>query len=348
MILGRLSNKVQHTVRQLNNQIFPGALILMYHRVAEVDSDPWSLCVTPKHFAEHLEVLRQYGYPLHLQQLIKKIGDRQLVHRSIVVTFDDGYADNFYNAKPLLEKYDIPATVFVTTGGIDQEHEFWWDELERLFLQPGTLPNLLQLNINGKTYEWELGEAVHYSEADRQRDRHWRIDREPGEDPTLRHTLYRLLYQMLQFLPISERSKLLDELGIWANAEPVGRSTHRSLFNKEMLALEEGGLIEVGAHTVTHPFLSKLPIASQRDEIQQSKDYLEETLGHPVTSFSYPNGSYITETISIVQEAGFTCACSSIVGRVQRHSNCFLLPRVVVENWDGETFARWLSRCFQV
>lgn len=346
MILGKLSNKVRHTVGQLKNKIFPGALILMYHRVAEADSDPWSLCVSPKNFAEHLEVIQQYGYPLHLQQLTTRLSDRQYINRSIVVTFDDGYADNFYNAKPLLEKYDIPATVFVTTGGIDQKREFWWDELDRLLLQTGTLPDLLQLNINGRTYRWELGTATYYGEADRQRDRHWRMDRKPKDDPTPRHTLYRSLYQLLQFLPVHERSKLLDELSILANAEPVGRLTHRSLSQEEMVALESGGLIEIGAHTLTHPFLSQLPIVSQRDEIQQSKGYLEEILGHLVMSFSYPNGSYATQTTSIVQEAGFTCACSSIFGKVQQHSNCFLLPRVVVEDWDGETFAHWLSRYF--
>ncbi|QHG19852.1 polysaccharide deacetylase family protein [Nostoc sp. ATCC 53789] len=346
MILGKLNNKVRYTVQQLKNKIFPGALILMYHRVAEADSDPWSLCVTPKHFAEHLEVLRQYGYPLHLQQLTKRLSDRQYINRSIVVTFDDGYADNFYHAKPLLEKYDIPATVFVTTGGIDQKREFWWDELEQLLLQPDILPDLLRLNIHGKTYQWKLGEATHYSEADHQRDRHCRMGRKLRQYPTLRHTLYRSLYQLLQFLPIYERNKLLDELAIWANAEPVGRSTHRSLSKEEMLALESGGLIEIGAHTVTHPFLSQLPIASQQDEIQHSKDYLEKILGHVITSFSYPHGSYTNETTSIVQETGFTCACSSIVGKVQQNSSFFLLPRVVVEDWDGETFAHWLSRFF--
>ncbi|AKG20958.1 polysaccharide deacetylase family protein [Calothrix sp. 336/3] len=344
--MGIITNKVRHTFQQLKNQIFPGALILMYHRVAEVDSDPWSLCVTPKHFAEHLEVLRQYGNPIHLQELTKNLGNRQPVHRSIVVTFDDGYADNFYNAKPLLEKYDIPATVFVTTGGIDQKQEFWWDELDRLLLQPGTLPDSLQLNINGRTYQWELGSAAHYSEADRQRDHHWRM--ETGENPTPRNTLYRSLYQQLQFLPMHERENLLDKIRVWANAEPVGRSTHRSLSNEEMLALESGGMIEIGAHTVTHPFLAQLPIASQRDEIQQSKDYLEKILGHPITSFSYPNGSYVTDTIPLVEEAGFNCACCSVANRVQPNSNSFLLPRVVVEDWDGETFTRWLIRCFQL
>lgn len=343
MILGRLGNKIRHTARRLKKKMFPGALILMYHRVSEADSDPWSLCVTPQHFAEHLEVLRKYSSPLHLQQLTKKLDLRQSLHRSIVITFDDGYADNLYKAKPLLEKYDIPATVFVTTGGIDQKHEFWWDEIDRLLLQPGTLPNLLELNINNKNYKWELGASADYTEADSQHNRYWNALGE--ETPSLRHDLYRSLYQLLRCLSPEEREEVLQQIRVWANAEPIGRSSHRSLSHEEVLTLSNGGLIEVGAHTVTHPFLSKLPIASQQYEIEESKNRLEKILGYPVTSFSYPNGDYTTETISIVQNAGFNCACSSIADRVQLKSNPFLLPRVVVEDWDGETFARWLSTC---
>ena len=314
-MLRKFRNRAGDKISRLKNKIFPGALILMYHRVAETDSDPWSLSVTPQHFAEQLAVLREYGNPLHLQELTTKISDRQSVNRSIVVTFDDGYADNLHHAKSLLEKYDIPATVFVTTGGINQQNEFWWDELDRLLLQPGRLPELLQLKIDNKDYQWELGKATNYSVTEAQRDRHWCIARE--EDPSPRHTLYRSLYQKLQFLPLSERSKLLHTIVIWANAEPVGRSSHRSLTPEELLALESGGLIEIGAHTVSHPFLAKLPIAEQREEIQQSKNYLEKVLSHPVTSFSYPNGSYAPETTSIVREAGFNCACCSVAERVQ-------------------------------
>ncbi|NEO95507.1 MAG: polysaccharide deacetylase family protein [Moorea sp. SIO3G5] len=342
MSIGKVRSKLEQTAWRLKNKILPGVLILMYHRVAEVDSDPWSLCVTPEHFAEHLEVLRKHRYPLSLQQLTQTIRVRQPIKRSVVITFDDGYADNFYNAKPLLKRYDIPATVFVTTGGIGHSREFWWDELDRLLLQPGILPEILQLTINASTYTWELGKAAYYSQADYQFYRHWSAS--GIEDPTLRHTLYRSLYELLYPLSTHKREQVLEAIRVWANAEPIGRSTHRSMSREELLALEEGGLIEVGAHTVTHPFLSKLPVASQQDEIQQSKHYLEEILGHPVTSFSYPHGDYTADTISIIQEAGFTCACCSVVDRVQEDSNSFLLPRVEVQDWDGKTFARWLSR----
>ena len=70
--------RLRRVVRRFRNTIVPGALILFYHRVAEVDCDPWSLCVTPQHFAEHLEVLRQYRYPMRLQQLNQALRARKL------------------------------------------------------------------------------------------------------------------------------------------------------------------------------------------------------------------------------------------------------------------------------
>jgi peptidoglycan/xylan/chitin deacetylase (PgdA/CDA1 family) len=76
----------------------------------------------------------------------------------VAVTFDDGYADNLLNGKPLLECYDVPVTVFVTSGYVGAGREFWADELERLFLQPGTLRQELCLAIKGRTHQWDLGE----------------------------------------------------------------------------------------------------------------------------------------------------------------------------------------------
>ena len=113
-------------------------LVLVYHRVAKPRSDPWSLAVTPERFAEHLEVLRRHAVPLRLQQLSRALAKgATLPGRAVVVTFDDGYADNLHNAKPLLERHDVPATIFLPSGFIGSEDGFWWDELDRLLSTPG-------------------------------------------------------------------------------------------------------------------------------------------------------------------------------------------------------------------
>jgi peptidoglycan/xylan/chitin deacetylase (PgdA/CDA1 family) len=335
---------LRRATQWVRNSFVRGALILLYHRVAELPSDPQLLCVTPQHFAEHLEILRKYGQPMRLPQLAQSIRNADLPQRAVVITFDDGYYDNLYNAKPLLERYDIPATAFVATGYIGHAREFWWDELDRLLLQPRTLPETLRLSINGNPYQFELSEAAHYNEAVYGRHRSWNVLHK--HDPTPRQRLYRLLHPLLRSLPEAERWRVRDALVAWASAEPIGRSTHRALSADEVICLAEGGLIEVGAHTVTHPMLSSLPATGQRAEIQGSKAYLEEILGRPVTSFAYPYGArsdYTAQTVTIVREAGFARACSRFTDVVWRGSDHYQLPRIVVQDWPGEEFARRLK-----
>jgi peptidoglycan/xylan/chitin deacetylase (PgdA/CDA1 family) len=319
-------------------------VILLYHRVFEALSDPQLLCVSPKHFDQHLEYLKQHYQVVNLHELVSSMREGKLPKRAVVVTLDDGYADNLYHAKPLLEHHDIPATVFLISGYIGQEREFWWDELDGLLLQAGTLPETLRLTVNGSVYQWELGRAAHYSKEDFEQHRHWSVLEK--DDPSPRQHLYRALCELLCPLPKEERDKILDELLTWASSTSMSRPAHHSLSPDEVLHLVEGGLVEVGAHTVTHPLLARLRAATQRDEIQGSKTHLEEILGRSVNSFSYPYGSrsaYTAETVTIVREAGFTCACSNFADAVWQGSDSFQLPRVLVRDWDGEEFAHRLE-----
>lgn len=331
--------RLQQAAHSLRKRFQARTLILHYHRVIELASDPYLLCVTPQHFAEHLEILQKRGHQIRLQQLSQALCDGNLPRRAIVVTFDDGYADSLFIAKPLLGRYGIPATVFITSGYIGHKREFWWDELDRLLLQPGRLPQTLRLRVNGNPYQWELGEATDYSQGDSRRYRCWNYGQQ--NDPTPHHRLFRSLYQLLHPLPKDERSKVLDELQAWVGVEPTVRSTHRTLSSDEVVRLADGELVEVGAHTVTHPILSVLPVGAQRNEIRQSKVALEGILGRQVNSFAYPHGSpshYTVETVSIVRDAGFACACSSLPGIVRRGTDRFQLPRLLVRDWDGEAF----------
>jgi peptidoglycan/xylan/chitin deacetylase (PgdA/CDA1 family) len=152
---------------------------------------------------------------------------------------------------------------------------------------------------------------------------------------------------LLRRLPADEQRKVLEDLRTWALAKPRGRSEYRPLAVQEILTLAKGGLVEIGSHTTTHPVLSARSAATQREEIQQSKTYLEQVLGSPVTSFAYPYGgkfAYTAETVALVREAGFACACSDSAGVVRRAADPFRLPRLHVQDWDGEKFSQVLSR----
>jgi peptidoglycan/xylan/chitin deacetylase (PgdA/CDA1 family) len=300
------------------------------------------MCVTPQHFAEHLEVLQRETAPVSLKKLVQAYKEGNIPARAVAVTFDDGYADNLYGAKPLLERYNIPATVFVANGYIGHEREFWWDELERILLQPGPLPERLTLTINGKTHQWELGDTGDDGKHQNHRDCGV-IDDGPA-NRIQRGSLYFSVHRLLQPLSDAQRNKVIDDLLVWAGTKPVRRPTHRTLSFEELHALKQGELIEIGSHTVTHPFLSVLPESVQQNEVWRSKSLLEESIGQPVRSFAYPYGNYTKETVAIVREAGFDCACSTIVDSVWRGSDLFQLPRMTVENWNGEEFAKRLSR----
>lgn len=320
--LGRIRN----IGAKWRNRLSPGALILLYHRVAELDSDPQQLQVSPSHFAEHLRILKEVATPVSLQELIGSLRSRKVPSRSVVVTFDDGAADNLLAAKPILEEEDIPATIFIATGYMKTGREYWWDEVERLALHPGELPAKLSLTVNGKLQEWDLSAK------------------------TPRNQLYHDLIDLMYPLGPEERFQQLDYLKHWAGDTRLNRDSHRPLTIEEVKQLAHGGHIEIGAHTVSHSMLSALPASDQRREIQQSKADLEEILGCPVRSFAYPFGTlsdYTSETVGLVKQLGFDCACSNFKAVVQPGADLFQLPRLIVRDWTADEFAKRVTDWFR-
>jgi peptidoglycan/xylan/chitin deacetylase (PgdA/CDA1 family) len=320
------------------------AVVLMYHRVAEPLSDPWSLSVTPGHFAEHLQVLKKLTRAFRLRELSQRLEEGRIPRWSVAVTFDDGYCDNFQSALPLLERSGVPATVFLATGYLGSHREYWWDELDHLFLQTGQLPSTLRLMLNGTPAEWDLGPAALYQDAEFQRHRVWKAEQTP---PTVRQELYRSIWQSLQRMEEGDREKVLTELFQWAGTTLKARPGYRPMTVEEAAALGKSGLVELGAHTTTHPVLSTLPAARQRDEIERSKARVQEITGAGVTSFAYPYGDFNEESVSIVRENGFTGACSTVPGVVRKESDPLRLPRVHVGDWGGDEFERHLSEWFE-
>lgn len=312
------------------------AIILMYHRIAEADLDPWGLNVSPRHFAEHLEVISQQASVLSLNALLDALDTDALPHRGVVITFDDGYADNLHAAKPLLERHSMPATVFVVAGMIGSTKDFWWDELQQLiFMYEGQSLNV-DLTIGSERIVSSLpGTRPELDKA-------WRFHDQP---PSGRHSFYKMLWEEIQ--PLTERNRretlanLRRQLG-GAQPEPTG---HRIMTEDELLSLADGGLVEIGAHTMTHPVLSQIRPAAQAAEITKSKARLEEILATPVTNFAYPHGGpddYTPATVSAVRNAGLRSACTTTESWPLPTTDRYHLPRVYAPDLDGGAFERLL------
>jgi peptidoglycan/xylan/chitin deacetylase (PgdA/CDA1 family) len=322
------------------------ALILMYHRVNEISPDPWDLCVSPKHFAEHLEVLKTQTHPVSFTGLLESFYKGKVRDRSVVVTFDDGYADNFLQANPLLERHRIPAIFFLVSSLIGSASEFWWDELDHILFQPCALPEKLRLEIDGRIREWDLGPASRWNPADAVRHCDWKYYRPL---PSRRHQVFCDIKDLLKRLPNSHRKNLIDAIREWAGVRAEVRPNYRALSPREVIKLASRGLNEIGSHTATHPVLSALPVDAQREEIARGKSELETLLNRSVRNFAYPYGDPSVSAVEIecaLRETGFRSACSTSEGVVHKHSNLFHLPRYMVLNWDGKTFYRQLSCWF--
>ena len=295
-------------------------LVLLYHRIARVNPDPWSLCVTPEHFADHLDILRAFRR-VRLDQLGGS--DWRTGHRglSVAITFDDGYADNLHEAARLLMRSDTPATFFLTTGYMGETREFWWDELERIVFGHAR-------DRNRAPFQFSAGSLS--------------ILCDPNAPP---HLIYFDIYEKLQPLQHDLRRHILDQFLEWAGLTARGRESHRSMTAEEIVRLHSLGSFEIGAHTVTHPVLSAQSLDSQHKELAASKTWLEDLIGKPVTSFSYPYGGsnhYTPQTVRAVSDTGFARACSTCCRPVNRTDGTYELPRFNVTDMDGEQFERFL------
>lgn len=344
LLLGPLQRAKRH-VRRWQTSFRRRGLILVYHRIATLDSDPWGTSVREHHFRAQLQVIREQADPIPLEILASAGSDDDLPPRPVSVTFDDGYLDNLQTAAPLLARFKVPATMFLTTGYFSAKREYWWDELDRLILGPGSRPELLQVKHRGRAYSWNAGTGQTSSATECERP--WRAWETPSEP---RQALYQSVYDLLAPLSLEEKHSVLNQIRDWAGINVEVRSNYRTLSESEARELAKQPGIEIGAHTVSHPVLSSLPRAEQQREIELSKSRLESLVGRPVTSFAYPYGKrfhYSNATTALVKECGFACGCSNFWGVVTTRTSRFELPRIQALDWGAEKFSKELNEWFR-
>jgi peptidoglycan/xylan/chitin deacetylase (PgdA/CDA1 family) len=277
---------------------------------------------------------------MHVRELAECIAEGIIPPRSVAITFDDGYRDNLEYGHPILTQFETPATIFVTANHVGAKEEFWWDALDRIFLQAGELPRTLELSLGDEMRHWDLGSYTHFSAAEAERCHDW----EPHKPaPTVRHAMYAAIWKDLFKATREERARLTRYLIDWAGQPRMARSTHRTVDESELRKLAADKLIEIGAHTLTHPSLARLSLSEQLEELQHSKARLEMILRQPITGSSYPHGGLTQDTPRLAREAGYLYSCGSNPGVVRAAANPFKIPRMVVGGWTATEFKNFLS-----
>jgi len=331
-----LLNKIKDLVRPE-----APAIVLMYHRIAEPESDVWELAVSPARFEQHLKVLKKIGNILSLQQLSHNINSNR--HKNnIAITFDDGYIDNFTNAKPLLEKYKIPATFFITTGQIESEKEFWWDELELIFLFTPHLPSTFSLTINNTLIASELKDEIDMSEDCRRKHRMWKACTEAP--PTLRAKLFYSVWEQIKPLLSVEQDKYLKMIRNWAGLPMQVRTDYKTMSVPQLKQLATNDLFTIGAHTLTHPALAHHSDDFQRAELCSSREFLQGLTGQEISTLAYPYGNYNQDTLRIANECGFVSAFTTHERALTPGPNAYEHGRFQVKNLTGLEFKDQLKK----
>lgn len=315
--MGYWANRLRLGARRL--LAGPEPAILMYHRVTNPLADPWGLAVSPANFAAQMRTLRRLRQPVSLDEMAQRLANGTLDKRMVAVTFDDAYRDVLINAKPVLQDLNIPATVFVVTDKLGDERGLWWDRLATAVMG-GNLPERLP------PFSFLSGTG-------------WKAADQALEQQN-RDALHLALWEVIRLLPPEKREMATDEVcsafpGAATDLAPV-------MTEAELGELTAGGLISIGAHTVTHPSLPSLSTEDQRAEIEGSKQRLEALLGQPIRRLAYPFGDYDERSMKIAEDLGFDCAVSVEAGPVHDPAARFRLPRHDIKNWTGEEFARRL------
>jgi len=320
----------------MHHRISAGVVVLLYHRVTAIESDPQWLAVSPNLFDEQLAMLTRKWEIISIAPVTAGLASGKLPRRAVAITFDDGYADNQHQAQPILQKHAAAATIYVASGFVGQTQEMFSDELDRLLLGPSRMGGLLR--AAERTWELPPLESVVKS---------WNVLQEPP--PTARHAAYRDLCAIAAAMNHQHRRHLLETVRAWAGETAEGRSTHRFVSAEELRELAQSPGITIGAHTLSHPRLSALGLEDQRCEIVQSKRELERMTSKPVTSFAYPFGGptdQTPDTIQIIRQAGFSSACVNFGGSVRRGDDPFRLNRILARDWTPAQLQQRIEESF--
>lgn len=277
---------------------------MIYHRVL-ADTDPLLPDeMTASTFDWQMRLLHHNFNVLPLSEAIEKLKTGTLPARAACVTFDDGYADNADIALPILQRWSIPTTFFVSTG----------------FLNGGIMWN----DKVTESVRQAKGETLDLSAID--------LGKYAINNWSERRSALHNIIAAIKYRPIEQRSTLTDTI-----TELAAATLPTNLMMSDALvgSLHQAGM-EIGAHTVNHPILAEMDDDTAYQEITNGKNTLEKLIDSPVTLFAYPNGKpqqdYRAQHVAMLEKLGFQAAVSTAMGVATTTTDTYQLPRFTP--WD--------------
>ena len=305
---------IRPTVRREN-----GFLIMMYHRVLDRDDPeyadtPPGLAVTTEVFEHQVRFLKRHFQPISMTELVTHLREgTPLPSQAVVISFDDGWRDNYVNALPILKELGLPAIMYLTTDFIGTCNLMWFDRVGRL------------LQRQALSYA-QIAEA---------------IDRVAAEHPeaaaaqslksadvlALNNNLA-LLMDYLKKLTPRLLYAAVDAMEDVAGVSGKPSSGSPVMVNWDEVRDMQANGIEFGSHGCSHTIMPRMETADLKRELIESKAIIEEHTGQPITLLAYPNGDYDDRVVKLVAEAGYVSAVTTWGDRSDTGLNILAIPRI--------------------
>jgi len=304
------------------------AVILMYHRVLpqELVNGEYApvqpgMYVTPASLRLHLSYLKANFSIISFSDLVNRLKEGKAVSRCAVITFDDGWLDNYLYAFPILKELEITATIFLASGFIGTTRWFWPEEISWAVLS--VLENRIDISLLPDRLLHIVEKTPHVQTEEF-------IDRIIAEMK---------LWKESHRISVAKDCALLRE--------KITGESKRLLMNwEEVKEMSQSGLVDFGSHTVSHAMLNMLTPEKVQQELYECATQIYNETGMSIDTFAYPNGNYTQENLAILSQAGITAAVTTKRGFVNKSSPLLELPRVAIHEDISHTQALFQWRLF--
>jgi len=295
-----------------------GLTVLLYHRVVGPDLihdlDPDLVDATPTEFDQQMAYVREHFNPISVEEMLLASRERrQLPPDSALVTFDDGYLDNYEHALPILLRHGIKALFFITTGYLTNRRLFWWER---------TSLHVRQSQRTSIRLEYPAVEELDLSK------------------PSARTRAVNRLNRIVKDCFGLDIDRFLDGVaqacGVpWTPDDDRVNGDRALMTWDQVRALRAAGM-GIGSHTRSHRILHTLPPAQLAEELIESRAVLEQQLGEPITTIAYPAGKSIAGNASVraaIAAAGYELGFTTTPGtnRLAPHEDPFDLRRLCID-----------------